>query len=84
MAARSAAVFARQAGKAREAASTARFVSLRPLFGTEPRSTLVAGLVTGMASAPAAIHSPSMRFALFIRSGFLRMVWSSMSRLLPA
>src|SRR5215208_4149036 len=82
MAARSAAVFARQAGKAREAASTARFVSLRPLFGTEPRSTLVAGLVTGMASAPAAIHSPSMRFALFIRSGFLRMVWSSMSRLL--
>src|SRR4051812_35465407 len=82
MAARSAAVFARQAGNAREAASIARFVSFRPLFGTEPRSTLVAGFVTGMASAPAAIHSPSIRFALFINSGFFRMAWSSMFRLL--
>ena len=33
------------------------------LFG-QAESTLVAGLMTGMASAPAAIHSPSMRFAL--------------------
>ena len=60
MAARSLAVFARQAGRARSAASIARRVSATPTLGTVPIISPLAGSVTLIvlpSSAP--IHAPS-------------------------
>ena len=59
--ARSFAVFARHAGHARSAASTARFASAPPMRGTVPSTAPVAGLCTAMVfRSPASAQPPSM------------------------
>src|SRR4030095_5581781 len=68
-AARSFAVFLRQAGSARSAASIAARVSAAPHLGTVPMISAVAGLST-LIVAPdrASVHAPSMSLA--VRNNF--------------
>src|SRR5580700_12076155 len=70
IAARSLAVSAAQAGKARAAASMARRVSATPMFGTVPRLSPLAGLTTAsVAPSLASTQLPPMKARVRSRSG---------------